>query len=48
MISRKFFFSALRNVTYYGELSNVFYLFGGFIIFSRCLLHFHWRFEIEI
>lgn len=48
MISRKFFFSALRSVSYYGELSNVYYFFGGFIIFSRCLLHFHWRFEFEI
>jgi hypothetical protein len=48
MISYKFLFSSMRSVNYCGELSNVYYFFGGFIVFSRALLHFHWRLELEI
>lgn len=48
MITHKFLFSAMRNVNYYGELSNVYHFFGGYIVFSRALLRFHWRLELEI
>lgn len=39
--------SIQRCVRYYGAPSMVATFFGGWLTFSRCLMRFCWRLEIE-